>query len=347
VVSGFTGETARVLRFDLEVAGLEIASADKAQYALEGSNNGQLEARLSDAINKSVKFAKVYSGGGARAQIHTLADEAVQAITGKAGIARTKIAFRTQKGQDSELWIADYDGYNAVAVTRDNTVVAAPCWVPGHRKLYYTTYKFGNPDIIWHDLNSGTRELFARYSGLNTSPAVSPDGRKVAMILSKSGSPDVYVANADGSGLLQLTKTKEDESSPCWSPDGKSVAFATRMSGRRVLARVPAGGGSTERIRIAGVSNPSEPDWSPDGKWIAFTAQMGGFEICVVPASGGEASVLVSGEDPSWAPNSRTLVFTKRLGDGKRALSLLDVLTKQVKDVAQSLGSSSQPAWSR
>jgi len=113
-----------------------------------------------------------------------------------------------------------------------------------------------------------------------------------------------------------------------------------------MLCKVPASGGTAERISTGGVSNPSEPDWSPDGKWIVFTAMMGGFEICVVPASGGQATVLVSGEDPSWAANSRTVVFARRRGDG-RGLSLLDVPTKQVKDIPRISGSNSQPSWAK
>jgi Tol biopolymer transport system component len=56
--------------------------------------------------------------------------------------------------------------------------------------------------------------------------------------------------------------------------------------------------------------------------------------------------VLVAGEDSSWSPNSRTLIFTRRAG-GRRVLSVLDVFTKQVKDIAQISGSDSQPAWAR
>ena len=81
--------------------------------------------------------------------------------------------------------------------------------------MYYTSYKLGNPDIFYHDLTTGQRRAVARYSGLNSSAAVSPDGTKVAMILSKGGSPNVYVCNADGTDLKKLTSTSED-SSPCW-----------------------------------------------------------------------------------------------------------------------------------
>jgi TolB protein len=347
-MSGYTGEVEKVLRFDLEIAGFKFVPEADAHFVLQGNNNGQVEGRLSDAINKSPRFNKVFTGGAARTQAHALSDEVVLAVTGVPGVARTKIAFKVTRGQNSEIYVADYDGHNATPVTSDNTVVAAPNWLPKQRALFYTTYKFGNADIVSHDLDTGARKIVARYGGSNISPAASPDGRHVAMILSKSGSPDLFVANSDGSGLRQLTQTREDESSPCWSPDGRWIAYATRGGdGRRILAKIPATGGAMQRVPISDVINPSEPEWSPDGKYIAFTSQMRDFQLCLLPAQGGEAHLLVPGEDASWAPNSRTLLFVRRGAGGKRVLSLLDVPTRQSKDVAQNLGVCTQPTWSR
>ena len=342
-LEGFTGETLEVLKLDLYVQGFKFVTPDVAQYKISGSNTGNLQGSLTDAISRQTRFSRSYNGASLRRQAHAFADDIVLAITGKKGVGQTKIAFKAQAPDGSgEIYVSDFDGHNAQAVTHDNSIVAAPAWVPNRLALYYTSYQPGNPDIFYHNLSTGQRSIIASFSGLNTSAAVSPDGTKMAMILSRSGSPNLWVCNADGTDFKQLSKSPEDESSPCWSPDGQWICFATKINARRVLAKVPAGGGQVQRISTSGVSNPTEPDWSPDGKWIAFTSQMGDFNICVVPADGGLATVLVNGQHPSWAPNSRTLALNHAV-NYRQTLSVLDVMTKQVKDIARISGNDSQP----
>jgi TolB protein len=347
-ISGLTGEAATALQFDLYVQGFAFTNAEAAQYLISGSNNGNLQARATDPHNKSTLVSKAYSGAALRRQAHAFADDFLQALNRK-GIAQTKIAFKGENSPKSEIYVADFDGHNAQAVTSDNNLVEAPCWVPGHLALYYVSYKLDHADIFYHDLATGARRAFARFGGSNMSPAASPGGSKVAMILSKDGWVDLYVSNADGSDLKRLTKSPQDESSPCWSPDGKWICFAAKERERRTLCKVSPSGGAMQTIGTSGMPSPTEPDWSPDGKWIAFTAQYrSGFQICVVPAEGGTAISLVEGEDPAWAPNSRTLAFGRRRG-GRYVLSLLDVPTKQVKDVSRISGisSQSQPSWAK
>jgi len=349
-LSGFDGEVLSVLKFDLYVQGFSLTTPDAAQFLISGTDTGSVSATVTDTIARQPVLSRAYSGASLRRQAHFLANDIVSAIAHRPGIGLTKIAFKKEISLGhGEIYVSDFDGFNPQAVTHDDTIVAAPCWVPGRLALYYTSYYPGSPDIFFSSLSSGQRAIVAKYSGLNTAPAVSPDGSKLAMVLSRSGSPNIWVANADGTNPRQLTSTPED-SSPCWSPDGQWICFATKTKqyDRRMLAKVPATGGELQVIRTAGVSSPSEPDWSPDGKWIAFTRQAGKeFDICVVPADGSsDPFVLVPGEDPSWSANSRTLIFTRRAG-GTYALSVLDVMTKQVKDIKRISGNDSQPAWAR
>ncbi|HEX4343404.1 MAG TPA: hypothetical protein VH255_08430 [Verrucomicrobiae bacterium] len=344
-LNGFTGEVESALNFDLYVMGFINVSKDQAQFVITGSNDANVQGRVLNPLGQSI-LSKAYSGPSVRRQAHAFADDIVLAITGTKGIAETRVAFKGGAGMHSEIYVSDFDGNNALAVTKDNTIVAAPA-LAGQHALYYASYKFGHPQIFYHDLSTGQRHVFAHYNGDNFSPAVSPDGSKVAMILNKDGWVDLYVANAEGGEVKRLTKNSEDESSPCWSPDGKWICYATKVGGVRKLCKISAEGGQPQTISTSGVSSPSEPDWSPDGKWIAFTAQMRDFQICVVPAEGGAATVLVTGADPSWSPNSRTLMYVRQ-DSGEPHLAVLDAPTKQFKDVQRiSTGNNSQPSWAK
>ncbi len=344
-ISGFTGEAEEVIKFDLYVQGFTFTTPEAAQFILTGNNNGSLTARAQDRITKEYKINKTYTDANIRRLAHVFVDDFLQAL-GRKGIGRSRIAFKTGSGLQSEIAVADFDGANRQVITHDNSIVAAPAWVPGRLALVYMSQKSGPSQILNHDLGSGSRSVVARKPGSNISPVVSPDGSKVALIMDFNGNPDLCVANMDGSGVRQLTKAPMLASSPCWSPKGDTICFAGKKDNRRLLWKISAAGGSPQQISVGGVPNPTEPDWSPDGEWIVFTSQTRSFDICVVPAKGGAATPLVAGEDPSWGPNSRTVIYARRSGDGRR-LSMLDVPTKQTKDISRISGSNSQPSWAK
>ena len=354
---GYSGEVASVLKFDLEVMGCKIVPEAEASFILKGAVEGAVKGALMDKAG-NFGFNRKYAGGVLRDQAHALSDDVIKALTGKPGVAQTRVLFKMKTGKRSEeVFLSDFDGHKPVALTNDKTLVGSPKWSPDNSEVYYTLWlKRGgieNTTVLRQNMKTGARDVMARYRGLNTGGVLSPQGF-LAMILSKGGSPDVYVApsnwefmkNLKGEGLNRITATKEEESGVSWSPGGQWLCFATRARGKRMLVKVAAQGGNMIRVPTNGVLNPSEPSWSPDGKWIAFTSQMGGFNVCVVPSQGGEAKVIASGEGPTWAPNSRNLIFTRR-GVNKRSLAIVDVPTKQVKMLPAFAGSASQPAWGK
>jgi TolB protein len=351
-IAGFSGEADSTLRFDLFFMGFEFVSADQARFNIQKNNAAGVGAQITDPLARQVIYNKAFTGGSTRQQTHALADDIAKTLTQKPGIAQTRIATKVQPTSygDGEIWVSDFDGHNATPVTKDNAICAAPAWA-GKSQLFYVSYKLmGKPDILSHNLSTGARKaIFRQYPGSSMSPAVSPDGKRLAFIHNKAGSPDLYVSDLDGGNLKQLTKTKEDEASPCWSPDSQTICFTSRQSGKVALYTISADGGSMSRLPVSAAS-PTEPDWSPDGKYLVFTIpSAAGFQICVAPMEGplrGTASVLVAGQDPVWAPNSRAVIFVRTVNN-RRILALLDVPSKQTKDIVRINGNASQPSWAR
>ena len=141
-LEGFTGEAADVLKFDLYVQGFSFVAPEAAQYRISGSSAGNVQGYVTDTVSRQTKFSRSYNGASLRRQAHAFADDIVLAITGKKGIGQTKIAFKAQAPTgNGEIYVSDFDGHNAQAVTHDNAIVAAPAWVPGRLAVYYTSYQ--------------------------------------------------------------------------------------------------------------------------------------------------------------------------------------------------------------
>ncbi len=211
-ISGFTGEAAEVLRFDLYVQGFNFTNAANAQYLISGSNSGNLQAHVMDRYNKSELLSKAYSGASLRRQAHAFVDDFVEML-GRKGIARTKIAFKVDSGvgrdMHSEIYVADFDGHNFQPVTKDNTLSTAPCWVPGRFALFYGSFKLGNPGIFSHDLTSGARKTIAWYGGARHRSGGPAGRRQGGMVSEKGGGKGLVGAGAGGDKLLAPDKRAE------------------------------------------------------------------------------------------------------------------------------------------
>ena len=95
-LDGFSDEVTEALNFDLFVQGFNFVAPDAAQYQISGGNAGNVQGRVVDRVTKKTLLSRSYTGASLRRQAHAFADDIVQAITGKKGIAQTKIAFKVE-----------------------------------------------------------------------------------------------------------------------------------------------------------------------------------------------------------------------------------------------------------
>ncbi len=322
-----------------------VVEAGKAPMTASGaSSGGSLQGKVADYSGSTV-LQRSYSGG-TREQAIAFANDIVETLTGKPGIAGSRIAFVGTRTGKKELYTADYDGTNVKQMTHDGNISVAPALAPGGRKLAYTGYLKGYADIYVIDLGSGSRQRIVKFPGTNSGAAFSPNGSQIACSISRDGNPELYVVGANGGGARRLTKTRGVESSPSWSPDGSEIVYSSDQGGGPQLYRISASGGSG-RLLSTGFGYCTEPSWSPDGKKIAFNVRQGGsFRVAVLDLGSGATRILSGAgddaRDPAWGPDSRHLIYAK--GNG---LYLIDSQTNRSSRLIDNLGGISEPTWAR
>lgn len=342
----------KVLGDDLLRSGWFVRGAPgQAELALTGqAGAAAVQALVYNRAAQRQVYGKRYplNPEQARRVAHVVADEIIEAVTGKKGMASGRIALVGNRTGKKEIYLMDADGQGLQQLTRDNSVSLAPNWGPGGRQLVYTSYLKGFPDIFLIELATGARRRIAYYSGLNTGAAISPDGREMAMILSKDGNPELYIRDLQGGALTRLTQTpRAAEASPSWSPDGRQIVYVSDQAGSPQLYVISRTGGSPRRLTSRGAQNVA-PDWGPNNV-IAFASLFGGrWNISLTDPSGTETRQVTPGdadyEDPSWAPDGRHLAAGRSIRYASRIV-LLDTLGDPPIVLTDYPGDWTSPSW--
>ncbi|OGR44126.1 MAG: hypothetical protein A2X35_13085 [Elusimicrobia bacterium GWA2_61_42] len=309
-------------------------------------------ARLIDLATGKVVTEKFYQGEkrALRRAGHMFADDVVLRLTGRLGIAHSKLAFSNNSTGRKEIYIADYDGENLTRLTSDNSINLLPRWSADASRIYYTTYRWGNPDMFEIDLKAGKIRPFTTFQGLNIPGGFSPDGLTMVMTLSRGDDPNIYTLNVVTKQLKKLLKNFGVSSSPTWSPDGTQVAFVSDRSGNPQIYVLELATGKTRRLtRMNWCDSPS---WSPSGEWIVFAGRESSKEklnIFTTDLTGSQIRRLTNkagdNEDPSWSPDGRFVGFTSTRR-GKREIFVMDADGSAPHPLTDLKGHSFTPNWS-
>ncbi|MDD5678697.1 MAG: DPP IV N-terminal domain-containing protein [Kiritimatiellae bacterium] len=313
----------QTLEADLKASGwFSLTVVGRAEFSLLGEatlagTSLKVRCEAYNVASREKLLGKTYPAAADREVCrlaHQMADDIVLALTGRKGMASTRILMVGNRTGKKEVYLCDADGRNLRQLTRDNTISMAPKWSPDGSRFVYTSFRSRFPDVYLVNLNTGDRRCIADYPGLNSSAAFSPDGRAVALVLSKDGNPDLYIKNLDGGNLTRLTSTRRAaEASPSWSPDGRQIVFVSDSSGTPQLYVVDRSGGEVRRLTSRGSQNV-DPDWGANG-YIAYCSYIGSYQIFVMNPATVEFKQVTredaNYEDPSWAPDGRHIVCTR------------------------------------
>ena len=309
-----------------------------------------LSGRLYDTTTGSKLAEKEYFGNEEtlRRMAHAFADEIVSRYTGEKGIAKTRIAFVSDKTGNKELYVMDYDGQNPKKITADRSLCMSPAWSPDGKFLAYVSYKDKNPDLYGLDMETGRRWKISGSEGLNISPAWSPNGKRLIVALSKDGSAELYNMNKEGKDSERLTYGAYDNVSPAWSPNGRELVFTSGRGGTPQLYIMSVDGADVRRITFDGPYNAS-PHWSPRGDRIVFASQVKGlFKIATVNPDGSDFRLLTDGrgndENPMWSPSGRQIVFSSNRS-GKSGIYIMNADGTDLEQITPNDANYASPAW--
>jgi TolB protein len=314
---------------------------DEATLTVTVKDLASGDAMLSRYYRQNAKYWRVLA--------HRVSDDIVRQLTGRTGIALTRIAFVNDKSGSKELYLMDYDGARVRQITKNRSINIMPRWAPNGRTLAFTSYKDGNPDIFSLDLGRGSVRTLWDRQGLNLAGGYSPDGATLAATVTMGRSPKVHLISIKKGTSKRLTSGRGVESSPTYSPDGENIAFVTDRSGNPQIYTTELASGRTRRL--SRLNWCDSPRWSPTGEWIVFAGRANPkdkFDIYLSDITGNRIVQLTHGEgsneDPTWSPDGRFIAFSSNR-DKRRKIYVMDRDGSAPYPLGELPSNSFTPSW--
>ena len=323
------------------------------QYEIN-ANALKLEMRLLDVAGNEIIMGKSFSGSLSQKDqmIFKFCDSVIETLTGKPGIATSRIAFVNGENNVKEVYLTDILGASFRQITRHKHLTVSPRFVPGGNFLTYTSYHSGNQNLYITDLGqSKTTQVLSRRKGLNLAPAWSPDGKYMVATLSTNGNPDLFLMDAKGAIIEQLTDRAGINVSPTWSPDGNNLVFVSDRSGKPQLYLMEMQTRKVKRLTFEGSENV-EPSWSPSENLLVYSSLRDGvYQLFTLNPFKNDSPVQLTNdlsyhESPCWSPDGNQIIFAKRDGKKNQIYGIMKNGTFQ-RRLFTLPGSQNYPQWSR
>lgn len=325
----------------LEWKNVGVESLNLAELSQEKPGSWSLIIRTIDVTRREVLVGKKYTEISRKQIIGVVrryADEILRAYTGKSGIFNSKLVFvgRNSPTAAKQIFISDFDGSNAVQISKGNYPHLSPSFSADGKYVTYTSYQAGNPDLYIYEVSSGTTRKLSAHKGINSGGNFSPSGKVVAFTGSVNGDADIYTVMPGGSARKLFISGVGLDVDPSFSPDGNKIAFVSgRYGNPHIFVASLEWASSTEpkvkddkRLTYAGWYNAT-PAWTPEGDRIAFAGydkEIDRFDLFMMNPDGTKLERLTlragDNERPWFSPNGQNLVFMSNRTNGQNIKSV-------------------------
>jgi len=342
--------------FDVQAL-LQIARISDPQLSPDGTAVSFSVQRVElDQNNKPIQIYTVPSAGGTPRQIThdgSLNQRARWSPDGK------RIAYISNRGGSSQIWLMDPDGENPQQVTTLSTEADGVLFSPDGKKLLFTSNVFPDCD---DDLCNKTRLEDENKSKVKARSYTSLLYRHWTGWQTKRRS-HLFAMDLEGGRPKDLTPGTRDvppfslggPDDYAISPDSSEVVYAMNAdpspatSTNSDLYAVPIDGGDSKKLTTSPGADLS-PQYSPDGKSIAYRSQeRGGYEsdrwrLAVLDRSNNRTSILTDSLDRpvssfAWFSDSSRIFFTAQ-DRGRQTIQIIPSkggATKVIASGAQTL----------
>jgi Tol biopolymer transport system component len=156
-----------------------------------------------------------------------------------------RIAFSSNRTGFRQIWVAEADGSNPVALTNFALGAAgSPRWSPDGQTIVFDARPEGLADIYTVRVDGGTPRRLTDDPAEDQIPCYSADGRWIYFASGRTGRHEIFRIPSDGGKAVQITH-KGGAYTPLASPDGEWIYYERGATIWRVR---PDGGDETPAL---------------------------------------------------------------------------------------------------
>jgi TolB protein len=176
----------------------------------------------------------------------------------------SKIAFASSReGNNTEIYIADWNGKNIRRLTVSKSWNNSPVWNPRTgQEIAFTSDRGGPQQIYVMNIDGTNVQRLMEEGGHADEPSWSADGQRIAFTWQRSRTSkfDIWIHEFATGKNVQITHDAGDNERPSWAPDGRHIVFESSRTGTKQIFSMLLDG--TRVRQLTNTGRNTAPAWS-------------------------------------------------------------------------------------